>query len=284
MSALHKLSIAAIGTVMITVGVAQSAQAGQLHNGWNYGIDAFGDGSGGSVYDIQGLAIKESGDNIFIAINANLSLLGNSASGAQDGNIGWGDLFLNFSGDDFQTASQNGDLIGINFAGTNDSGAPEVGVYSDVTAKSVTADNNGYSSLKMYHDYGWGKTNTMGTDYATKQAAFDEFGETSPVLNVIDSGTYEGGLTYLSESEMAAEGLDFDHFNTDGSETLAFSFSRAFVPTGEYVANIFIECANDGVALDGDLQDVPEPSALGGVLLLGMVAGGRRLRRKRAVA
>ena len=83
---------------------------------------------------------------------------------------------------------------------------------------------------------------------------------------------------------MAAEGLDFSHFNTDGSETLAFSFSRAFVPDGEYIANLFIECGNDGVALHGDLQDVPEPSALGGVLLLGMMVGGRRLRRKQAVA
>ena len=284
MSALHKLSMAAIGTLMMTVGISQAAQAGQLHNGWNYGIDAFGDGSGGAVFDIKGLAIKESGDNIFVAINANMPLLGHSYSSAADGNIGYGDLFFNFSGNDFQTASENGELVGVRFAGSNDSGVADVGVYSNVTAQSVTADNSGYSSLQSYYNAGYDRDNTMGTDFATKQDAFDEFGETSPILNSIESGTYQGGITFLSESEMAAEGLDFSHFNTDGSETLAFSFSRAFVPDGEYIANLFIECGNDGVALHGDLQDVPEPSALGGVLLLGMMVGGRRLRRKQAVA
>ncbi|MEM8544068.1 MAG: XDD3 family exosortase-dependent surface protein, partial [Cyanobacteria bacterium P01_H01_bin.119] len=118
MSIFNKLSFAVLSAVMVTIGATQAAQAGQLHNGWNYGIDAFGDGSGGDIYDIQGMAIKSSGDNIFIALNSNMPLSGNSegsASHARGGSIGWGDLFLNFSGDDFQTASQNGDLIGINF-------------------------------------------------------------------------------------------------------------------------------------------------------------------------
>ncbi|MEM8544466.1 MAG: PEP-CTERM sorting domain-containing protein [Cyanobacteria bacterium P01_H01_bin.119] len=44
-----------------------------------------------------------------------------------------------------------------------------------------------------------------------------------------------------------------------------------------------MECANDGVALNGEIQDVPEPSVIGGMLLLGAVAG-RRLRRQQANA
>ena len=31
----------------------QAAQAGQFHNGWNYAIDSFSDGSGGSSFEIN---------------------------------------------------------------------------------------------------------------------------------------------------------------------------------------------------------------------------------------
>ena len=243
MSIFNKLSFAVLSAVMVTIGATQAAQAGQLHNVWNYGIDAFGDGSGGDIYDIQGMAIKSSGDNIFIALNSNMPLSGNSegsASRARGGSIGWGDLFLNFSGDDFQTASQNGDLIGINFTDANDSDAATVGVYTDVTAKSITHNNQGYKHLQHYYNRGFYRENTMGTDYATQQAAFDEFGRKSSIRNVIDSGTFVGGMSILSNSEMEAEGLDFEHFGADGS-------------------------------------------VIGGMLLLGAVAG-RRLRRQQANA
>ena len=131
-----------------------SAQAGQLHNGWNYSIDAFNDGSGGANFEIKGLAIKETATDIVVALTGGTPLTGVYDSGAADKNIGWGDMFFNFSGKNFTTASNSKSLFGVRFAGTNDSLAPSVGLYGNVQAVSVTSTNHGYNSLKQYYDYG----------------------------------------------------------------------------------------------------------------------------------
>ncbi len=141
----------------------QQASAGQLYNGWNYSIDAFGDGSGGSVYDIKGMAIKESEDKVYVALTGGMSLNGTTYD--NQGNpvhIGWSDLFFNFSGQNFQTASQTNQLFGVRFANYNNSLA--TGIYQGVQAKSTTAQHAGYSSLDWYYDAGFEKNNTQGTD------------------------------------------------------------------------------------------------------------------------
>ena len=280
-----KLTCAILGSMLSMVTLPQVAQAGQFYNGWNYGIDAIGDGSSADgnyfgTYDLKGLAIKETDDSIFVAINANMGIEGSYYGGAEDRNIGYGDLFFNFTGDDFQTANKNGNLLGIRFADSNDSGVSETGVYSNVTAKSVTRSNSGYRHLKQYYRAGFYKENTMGTDYATKEVAMSEFGERDSIKNVIKSGTYLGNINLISQEEMTGEGLDFDHFGANGSETIGFSFSRAFTPTAQYVASLFLECGNDGVALNGETQDVPESSMISGFALIGIMLGARRWHHK----
>ncbi|MFM7406746.1 MAG: hypothetical protein ACKO3K_08805 [Cuspidothrix sp.] len=42
----------------------QQANAGQIHQNWSYGIDSFNDGSGSSSYEIKGIAIKQSGNQV----------------------------------------------------------------------------------------------------------------------------------------------------------------------------------------------------------------------------
>ena len=294
MSIFRKSILMAASVAITTLGVAQSSQAGTLHNSWNYGIDAFGDGSGGSVYDLKGLAIKETNDSVFIAITGGLGLEGKSHSGAADGNVGHGDLFFNFTGEDFQTASDQGDLFGVRFAGTNDSGVSQVGVYENVSAESVTLDNVGYKSSKKYYEKSGGKydvANTMGTDLASKEAVYDYLydiqagdavtHDNTKILNVIDSGDFLGGLQSLDLNQLTEEGLDFGHFNANGSKTVGFKFDRSFLPGGEFFAHLFIECGNDGIALSGDIKDVPEPSAMAGLTLLGLVFSGAGLRKKR---
>ncbi|MEH2151625.1 hypothetical protein [Nostoc sp.] len=84
--------------------------------------------------------------------------------------VGRSDLFFNFSGQDSQTASNNGQLFGVKFA---DYGSGlSTGVYQGVTAKSITQEHGGYSNLKWYYDWGWGQNNTQGTDLATAQDVF----------------------------------------------------------------------------------------------------------------
>ena len=286
MSILKSGVLMAASVAIATLGFAQTTQAGTLHGGWNYGIDAFGDGSGGSVYDIKGLAIKQTDNSIFVAINSGMSLTGISHAGAEDGHIGFGDLFFNFSDSDFQTASEQSSLFGVRFAATNDSGASQVGVYANVSAESVTLDNVGYHSLKQYYDQGFEKANTMGPDLATKEAVYSYFasnttGENTEILNVMKAGTgtYVGGLELLNLSEMENLGLDFGYFNAEGTETVGFKFDRSLLPGGDFIAHLFVECGNDGVAISGTVQDVPEPSAMVGLALFGLVCGGGRLRR-----
>ncbi|MGB3535170.1 MAG: XDD3 family exosortase-dependent surface protein [Microcoleaceae cyanobacterium] len=260
-------------TACLSLIVGQTAQAGQLHNGWNYSIDSFSDGSGGVDYEIKGLAVTESEDSIIVGLSGGMSWDENSD------NITWGDLFFNFSGDDFNTASQNGDLFGIKFA-NNDTDL-QLGVYKDVTASTITnADHDMYSSLKQYYDYGWNRQDTMGTDISTKAEAYDYLGK-GAFQHVIGSGERVGEINKLNGSQLANMGLDFGHFSANAPQVFGFEFSKSLVQngdfeSGDYLAHLFMECGNDGVALAGNIEDIPEPTTLGGLAIVGLALAGRR--------
>lgn len=277
------------------------AKAGTLYDGWNYSIDSFSDGSGGSGYEIQGLAIKETADSIFVALTGGTPLTGVAASGAADGNIGWGDMFFNFSGKDFATAQAEGGLFGVRFAATNDSGVSQLGLYGNVVAQSVTGENNGYSSLKQYYDWGWNRANTMGTDLATSDAAYNYLYGSSvaatpttantPILNSIQSGNFLGAIASLDGAQLLARGLNFSHFNAAGSQTLGFQLDKSLLkgvlPAGltPFMAHILLECGNDGVALAGNVtipqqQEVPEPATLVGLGSIALAFWSNRKRRE----
>lgn len=281
---MKKLALLITSTVC-SLGLANAAQAGTLHQGWDYSIDAFNDGSGGAGFEIKGLAMKETTDHLYVSVTGGTPLTGNSYSGAQDGNIGFGDLLFNFTGNSLNAANDAAGLFGIRFAGTNDSGVAQEGLYSNVTAKAVASVNAGYNSLQQYYNYGWERQDTMG-DLATKQEAFDYVGQTDAVLNVMDSGTFLGGLDFLSAQDAATEGLDFENFNAVGTKTHTFRVDRSLLPSGNFLASLFIECANDGIALISNLasqedssQDVPEPSAMLGLAAIGLWAS-KKVRRQ----
>ncbi|BAY12513.1 XDD3 family exosortase-dependent surface protein [Calothrix sp. NIES-2098] len=284
-----------LATTALSMGVltlsGQQANAGQLYNGWNYGIDAVGDGSGGNTYDIKGMAIKDSGDKIYVALTGGMPLTGTTYGSTP---IGWGDLFFNFSGKDFQTASQNGQLVGVRFANYDNSLA--TGVYKGVAAKSITAQHAGYSSLKGYYDHGFAKTNTQGTDLATTQDVYNYYYNSTvasnpttsntSILNAIASGSKVGNISMLAAQDLTTAGLDFSHFSALGDYTVGFSLDKALLGSGNYVSNIFLECGNDGVALKGNIQPVPESSGAIGLILAGLtfVMGQQhQLRRKQRV-
>lgn len=285
---------AAIAVSLISM-LGQQANAGQLHNDWNYGIDAVGDGSGGAKYDIKGLAMKETADSIFVALTGGTPLKGNKDTGAVDDNIGFGDLFFNLSGKDFTTAMNDGDLFGIRFAETNDSQVSRTGVYQNVTAMSVTQDNDGYGSLKQYYNNKkFDKINTQGTDLPNKADVYDYlYGSTiaqkptknnTPILNVIQSGRFLGDIDLLDGTQLSNAGLDFSHFEANDSHTFGFRFDRALLPRngGNFISHLFLECGNDGVALKGDLESVPEPSGLAGIAGIGLTFAGMALRRRQS--
>ncbi|TAF04900.1 MAG: PEP-CTERM sorting domain-containing protein [Nostocales cyanobacterium] len=286
MQSLKKTLLGMAATTCLLTLTAPQVQAGQLHNSWNYGIDAFNDGSGGANFEIKGMAIKETGDKILVAITGGMPLTGAADSGAADGNIGWADLFFNFTGGNFQAASNSSSLFGVRFAGTNDSYAPTTGVYRNVQATSVTSSNNGYNSLKQYYDAGWEKTNSLGTDFATAQAVYEYYypstvasnpnSSNTPILNVISSGTKVGNINMLTLTDLTAAGLNFGYFGAAGTQTIGFSFDKALLAQGNYIASLWEECGNDGVALKG--VTTPEPASIFGLAIAGtgLLVGSRR--------
>ncbi len=189
----------------------------------------------------------------------------------------------------------DGDLFGIRFAGTNDSQVNQTGVYQNVTATSVAKENHGYGSLKQYYNHKkFDKINTQGTDLASKADVYDYlYGSTvaqkpkknnTPILNVIQSGRFLGDIDLLDEAELSNTGLDFSHFEANDSHTYGFRFDRALLPQngGSFVSHLFLECGNDGVALKGDLESVPEPSGLAGIAGIGLTFAGMALRRRQS--
>jgi hypothetical protein len=290
MSTLKTFLCTAAATLSLLSVAGQQANAGQLYQDWNYGIDSFSDGSGGSNFEIKGMAIKESGDKVYVALTGGMPLAGVNQGNV---NIGWSDLFLNFSGKDFQTASQDQDLFAVRFV-NNHGSSITTGVYTGVTAKSITTSHSGYGSLKQYYDYGWGKTNTQGTDFSTQQSVYDYYYQTSvannpttsntPILNAIKSGTKVGGVSLLSGLDLSTAGLDFGHFSALGTHTIGFSFDRSLIASGDYVANLFLDCGNDGIALKGNIKSTPEPTTTAGLFVLGLVFTMTQIQKSRKTA
>lgn len=271
-----------------TLLMNQPAQAGTLQNNWNYALDSYNDGVsggqvGGGIFEFYSLALRETDQEIIFAINANLPIEGDSSSWVRNGSISYGDLFFNFSGTDFNSANSN--LFAIRFSPFNDSGVSELGVFNQVTATNVTAVNDGFSSLASYNNavQSQGGIPSQG-DLSATDAYFDQNGL---ILNSIASGTKIGEINRLSPVELANFGLDFAQFGATGSHTLGFSFAKSLFPSGNFLATLFAECANDGMTLQGTLtatrepENVPEPSVIFGLVTTGLIFGSLQVNRNR---
>jgi hypothetical protein len=293
MSILKTFLYTTVATLALVSVASKQANAGQLYQGWNYGIDSFNDGSGGSGFEIKGIATTQVNDQIYVALTGGMPLTGTPHNGI---NIGWGDLFLNFSGQNFQTASNSKNLYAVRFAPSNTSQNNTnfaTGVYSGVSATSITSSNDGFSSLKSYYNSGFDKTNTQGTDFATKQAVYEYYNGVSvanatnsntAIKNVIGSGNLVGGITQLTAAQLTTAGLNFGHFSAQGTQTFGFSFNASLIPDGDYIANLFLACANDAVSLKGNVKSTPEPTTTAGLFVVGLVFGMTKLRKSRKVA
>jgi len=371
MSILSKRAVIALGASCLALSVAPEVQAGSFYNGWNYTVDANNDAYGGNPYEIGGIAFQETEDSIVFAITSNTPL-----GGHRGDRIAWGDLFLNFTGQDFQTASDSNSLFAVRFDEKNESGASTLGLYSDASSKSVSRQNGGYSTLDQYgyridrqvvgqeeytdHDwvvtgqrevpsagwvwvpghwetftnrrgrqrerwvrgqYEWQETTRMedvyewqevtrtrnvyedvrvNSNYGRSENAMGDLENTSEdvyeylfgdrseseadqigLQNVIDEGTRIGDVEIVDAGVLAASGLDFSHVNAQGNNTFGFRLDKSLLPDAAFIASVFLECANDGIAICGQKKKVPEPtSVLGLVLVGGMLAGSHRLRRK----
>lgn len=284
---------------LASTGLAIAPAQAQELNVWNYTIDSFNDGSelgvtgANSAFEFYGLALKATADTVFVAINSNLALAGHEYLPVDDDHIGYGDLFLNFTGSSkYKDAEGSENLFGIRFAANSDSGV-EVGVYSGVTSMDKTEVNSGFKSLKHHKDV-IGTSDFGDLDWAgTGNGYTNYFGATNQnrkFATSIKSGTKIGDVTLLDASQLS--GLNFGQFGAVGNHTFGFSFDRNLLPEdgGAFIAHLVAECLNDGLAMVGQLpsipqievpdpvEEAPEPAMLTGFVLL----GGMGLLKRRA--
>ncbi|MEH2301848.1 MAG: PEP-CTERM sorting domain-containing protein [Nostoc sp.] len=248
-------------------------------SGWQYAFDSNTDGMNGNYwvgaapgtvnpYDISGMAIKETATSVIVAINGNMKLTGEAEAGAAGGQIGYGDLFFNMAGKTFEDAMSGGDLFGIHFSSVNASGVQQLGVYSGVQAKTVADSKEGYSvatygglagggnSYESQVKQGGGVASygDLTSSYFTNNGKDNTFN-----LNVIDSGNYLNGISFLAQGDVTQQllttGYDANKFN--GTQTIAFEFKKSTI-----------------------LKSTPEPASLAGLGIVGLALAGSKRRKK----
>lgn len=284
------LTSAALLALSVTMAGGQQAQAGtlDLSSGWNYSIGLQSNGSGGAAYALTGLAVKQDANNLYIAINGGTDpTKGNYYSGSANNNINYGDMFFNFTGKDFATANAAKSLFGVHFAAAPGTAGAilEMGLYSNVQAKSVALTHSGYSSVQQYFDHGFGSQKTEGTDLNTQAKTKAYYGNngTGPIYNVIDKGTKVANISPLTAAVLGTNlGLNFGKYDAKSAYTFGFQVSKSALPVGDFMANLFYECGNSGIADAGNIAPVPEPMTMLGLALggIGLVAGKMKQRRQ----
>lgn len=233
--------------------------------GWQYAIDSERDGLRGETVgvtesEIYGMAVRETEEEIWVAIAANMPITGYADPSALDGNIGWGDLFFNLdaANTNFGAASDTGSLYAIRFAGANDSGAPEVGVYGNVTAKSVTDINSGFGSLDEFNQ---AVEDSGGTPSLGDLDSLPSYYQAHLNFTSIDYGELKGEIRDISDESLTQSGYDASQLS--GEYTIAFSFEKAPVWRDAPPKR----------------KGVPEPSSAVGLALLGLGLIRRQAKR-----
>jgi hypothetical protein len=287
---------AIFGAAALTIAAVSPAQAVPT---WQYAFDLFNDGYGvnasnqvvfgaSSAFEFYGMAVAEDENSIFLALNANLGINGHADADASGGVIDWGDIFLNFSGKDYDTAIADGDMFGIHFTGESDSGVSENGLYKVNTAANVAGTNVGFTTLGQHATYkNYNREGVGNVDHASY------FNTSASLKNVILDGKKIGDIAFLNQTELATKGLNFlaQNAGSVGTQTFGFSFSKADLPgglSGNMIATIFAECNNDGIGIvakvnpsvpEPPVEDVPEPASVLGLITIASSAFGLRRRR-----
>jgi hypothetical protein len=291
--------IAAACTALVFA--ASTIHAGVIVGGWNYAIDSQNDGSGGAEgFEYRALAFQELGGRDYFAISSGMPINGINWSGALNNNVGHGDLFINFSSHNLDSAAKYNDpnVFAVRFDSTNDSlnnvgtSNTTIGLFKNVTVTSLTTQNDGYSSLQQYYNSGFGRSVGAMGDLSSTTDVINYFGN-GTMYPTMKSGTKIGDISLLTRSDLNLLGLNFGQFGADpaGNNVFGFSFSESLVPEEKFTADLFFECMNDGVAIQGlnALDDVtiqainaPEPGSLVLWAIAGTCLAAWAQRRRRA--
>lgn len=254
-----------------------------------YTADSFSDGVTGSVvggadstFELYGVGYAQSGTTLYIGLSTNLPIGGSPDPLVAGGTVAWGDLFLNFSDQPLAAAVPAGVVYGVRFDVANESSAPQLGLYRVQQTGSVTPINNGFASLADYQQV---VTDAGGVASLGDIALDGRYLSTTDLpQNVISQGELlSTDVSFIEDFSSVGFAADFglgDALAETGSYSYGFSVDTSELPTGNFIAHLLAECANDGIAFIGEIfgqpdpdsspESVPEPGL--GLALLGMGA------------
>jgi len=226
---------------------------------WQYVNDAVGDAYGGEHYELYGMGFMEDATHVYFAINTHDMGLNAGQDTISNGRtqykIGYGDLLINTTGTNLATA--NGNLFGVHF-GANSGGVTQVGLYGNVTARSVGGQH--VSSQATIDGY----LRNMPANAATSANFFGSLSrETGPSyfdptgFNVIQSGRLLSGIEMLTPNQLQGVGYNSNRFQ--GGTTVAFRIARSSF---------------------GPEQSVPEPTTILGLAAIGLALAIGKLRKQ----
>ena len=223
---------------------------------WQYAKDSFKDVTGYPALELYGLAIKQEGDTLIVAINAGMGPEGWNVPAdlagphkVTDGNVGPTDFVMDFDGKKYA----------VHFSPHSDSGVTELGLYTQPTLIDVTKQNYGHPRLDTYLTI-IGDAATMA-DIPLPNSYFEMNGFRDLPMSIgtatkVENDNYQA----LTEAELKAKGLNFEAgLNTTtnklGPFTYGFSFTKPADMVDRFVAYLFTGCSNDGIAIVGELPD-----------------------------
>lgn len=240
-------------------------------NGWQYASDARNDNTDGYYYDIAGMALKQTADEVVVVMNGNTPLVGTGYD-RQANQVVWGDLFFSSgSSGSFQEATNTGNLYGIRFAETNESGVDELGVYRNVVGTGVGVNNFGHNTYRDYMNLVdtdaenfFGDIQTSDTDGSDSYLDTEGFG-----VNVIGEGgkVYGDGFELLALDDGLLADLDLDNFAAAGDENIVFKINLSALqyqpPIREQAADLGVEWVweDDFTALEDALASTEQELA-----------------------
>jgi hypothetical protein len=151
----------------------------------------------------------------------------------------------------------------------------QLGLYAVSGTKYVGDKNYGWSHLKQFANEAKkpGATPSLG-DLDFNKAYFKKYDQSKKVPTSIATGQYLSGLgqpeaSVFEDYDYALPGafLDarastYNKASIDGTppniQVISFTFERTPEMTGDFVAYLFTECLNDGIALKGTFEDCPD--------------------------
>jgi len=253
---------------------------------------------GDTEYEIYGLGFEQNkgndSDRLTIAVNSNMTLAGqmsnnenvhpnvDGSAAAGERNVALGDFIIEITklNDDHEEVTE---LYGIHFVPNNDSPLPGdntgVGLYKIDDSQFVSGHNYPWTMFYSYNEYVVSKGGTPSLAHIgeydlgmwnSAPISIDPNGAVKIAdVEILANKTAVGAnsnLEFTPETFDSKQGLNFGEEYNDGEDHtfgVSFEMPEEWAHATKIRISLFVECANDGVVLDGPF--CPDPDEENGV-------------------